>query len=214
MMKRVAIFSLALCLLFSFGSLWADDYNPPERWIRGDPGTTYQRWEFMDGGALPSAPEEDYINPFGPASLTITDEGETKVWMPSDGEGHEGVWRYENQIIIEILNFNEDNPLKEIWIQLTYAAIGVPLVYADDPGGTRFWGQMVNEEPIIDSEYLHATWHIIMEPNPDREIIFIEPRNCTTYIDEIVIDTICIPEPATLLMLGLGGLALLKKRRA
>ena len=45
------------------------------------------------------------------------------------------------------------------------------------------------------------------------EEIWIRPAECTTYIDELVIDTICVPEPATIFLLGLGGMALLRKRR-
>ena len=33
------------------------------------------------------------------------------------------------------------------------------------------------------------------------------------FVDQIVIDTICIPEPVTVCLLGLGALALLRKRR-
>jgi hypothetical protein len=215
MMKKLALVFAALVVALAFNSAWAEDYYDPP-WERGSEGTTYQRWEFMDGGALPSAPELDLVNPLGVPTLMVTDDltgpGATGLWMPNDGVGRDGVWKFEDMIVIDILNFNQDNPRKEIWIQITYDAIGVPLVYADDPSGARFWGELVDETPTGDN-YLMATWHIIMQPNPDSETIYIQPRNCTTFVDEIVIDTICIPEPVTVCFLGLGALVLLRKRR-
>ena len=33
------------------------------------------------------------------------------------------------------------------------------------------------------------------------------------FVDQLVVDTICIPEPATMSLLALGGLALLRRKR-
>ena len=50
-------------------------------------------------------------------------------------------------------------------------------------------------------------------PNPESETITIDVAWCTV-IDQIVVDTECIvPEPATLSLLGLGGLAFVIRRR-
>lgn len=208
-MKKIVVFFAALVVALALNSALADDYNPPP-WERGSEGTTYQRWEFSVEDYAPG-PEDDYQNQNGVPSLTVTDPA-TRLWLPTDLDGTTGVMKFEDLMTIEIANFNNQNPLKEIWIQLTYSASGMPIIYADDPGGGRFFAQLQDETPIGDY-YLHATWQITMEPNPDFETIVIQPRDCTTYVDEIVIDTICIPEPMTVCLLGLGALALLRKRR-
>ena len=211
MVKRVAFFSATLCLLFSFGSVLADDYTPPP-WERGSDGTTYQRWEF-DADTNPTGPDAwdyvpgDYEPALTPPTLTVLG---LETHKPIDYD-KSGVWKFEDKITIEIANFNNDNPSKEIWLQLTYSASGPPDVYVD-AGGARFFGTQILEEASGDY-YVYAIWQIIIEPNPASEILFIAPRDCTAYVDEIVIDTICIPEPATVLMLALGGLALLRKRK-
>ena len=52
-----------------------------------------------------------------------------------------------------------------------------------------------------------------IRPNPAGEWIYFDLVQ-STNIEEIVIKTICIPEPMTLSLLGLGGLAVIRRRRS
>ena len=63
-------------------------------------------------------------------------------------------------------------------------------------------------------------WHENLDgeilPNPAYEEITIDffvPVGEEAYIDSFEVATICFPEPATLALLLLGGLPLLRKRR-
>ena len=71
-----------------------------------------------------------------------------------------------------------------------------------------------DDEAGMLTNWLYADGADIIEPNPNEESIQIKPRDCTIYIDEIVIDTICIPEPASMAMLlGTSGLLAFIRRR-
>ena len=188
--------------LLAVNSVWADDIYPPD-W-RGDPLTTYQRWEFGDNDPTP-LPDE-VINPAGMPTLEVMGDFPLTAHL-DEYEGRTGVWRFEDYIQVMIPNFNEDNPIKDIWIQLTYTE-DIPFMLTI-PDLTSI--ELINKEATGD--YWHATYHIIIEPNPDSETIYIQPTPCTMYLDELVIDTRCVPEPTTICLLGLGALALLRKRK-
>ncbi|MFW6146725.1 MAG: PEP-CTERM sorting domain-containing protein [Planctomycetota bacterium] len=126
-------------------------------------------------------------------------------------EGRQGVWPLSGAI--EALLYNRPDPLpyKDIQVQITWKpqVPGAFLTVRELMWGAT--GSLVEERPLPD-DWTHSTYMIHIEPNPPEEIVRIDG---SVMIDELVIDTICIPEPMTisLLVVGAGTLALRRKRR-
>ncbi len=199
-----AIFAFALAVC-STGVL-ADDYNPPA-WC-GDDFTTFQIWEFSDN-SNPADPDA-VVNPYGDPYAAMSGS----LWLPMD-LGHQGVWRVgSGSMDFYIPNTDNEDPdsYKEIWLQLTFLAEdSEPPLFFTDPMWT------IEPETVdfslIGDGYIHATFLILLEPNPTEETIQIFPRHCTLYIDEVVVDTRCVPAPATLTLLLLSAGMVLRRRR-
>jgi len=203
-MSRVTIISAAAIIAMLAPSVCADDLNPP--FWRGDPGTTLQMWEF--GTAANPTPPDVVANPYGDPLLTVAGNFPYTLWKATDF-GHQGVWRFEDWMILEIPNNPEPNDHKYIWMQITYSS-----GYGHDPELFTLPPEasiMPISKVQLDDYYWHGTYVITITPNCAFETIYIEPRDCTAYIDEIVVDTICIPEPASLLLLAVAGLFLRRR---
>jgi hypothetical protein len=213
MMRSSFVVLAVVGILFAFSTAWADDYNPPP-WERGAEGTTHAIWEFEDNGANPSAPTSS-SGTAGAPSISVSGSFPQTFWWdvyPQDTP-HLGVWQFEDDMTLTVPNYDIDNPIKDIWLQLTYLADMRPNVWMWPEGDSPTGMTLVDETPLHHG-YVNATWYGRLEPNPLTEYILIGPSECTTYIDQVVIDTICtVPEPGTILLLGLGGLALLRRRR-
>lgn len=177
------------------------DLNAPV-W-RGDEGTTYQEWEFLTD-ANPTEPDV-YVNDYGIPSLKVC--GENSIWLQED-YGHVGVWSvYGDSMKACIPNLKVENPYKEILLQIVYKE---DLLIWTDPKQTSV---TLIDEQVQPDGYTYAAYSIIIEPNPFCEKIIIRPYLCGTFIDSLIIDTICVPEPASLSILALGGLFLLKRKK-
>lgn len=218
-MKRlVAVIAiLALCSNV-YGTLI--ELGPGPTW-RGDIGSTYQAWSFS---AFPNdrtdiAPDPGEMqNDFGGATLGVTDVAITTMHMPGYN-GRSGVWKImsNDMMYIDIQNTenNEPDTWKEIWLQIIYA----------DPGGPGFDVPIVTQPGYefdsferesrqgLEDGYLLDTYRIILDPNPSEERIILMAIQENIYISAVAVDTKCIPEPASICLLGVGVLGLLRKRR-
>lgn len=189
----------------------ADDLFPPP-W-RGQAGTTFQEWTFPDANQTPAP--DSVNNPYGMPTAQVWPG--TGQWWWSTWGGRPGVWPLSGAMEFTIPNQLVPNPYKDIWIQLTWAKqafMSMPTV-SSLPAGTL---ELVREVPLgptgepppAGAEWWHSTYKIRIYPNPAWEVVRIDG---TIMVDQIVIDTICVPEPATMALLGLGSLVLLRRRR-
>ena len=209
-MRRVIFAILLLMFLQVVPSAYA--VFVPE-W-QGLEGTTYQEWRFdsNDNPAVPEVIDNDY----GDASASITVGVMGSGWLDSVGT-RTGIWDIDGeggQIVLDIDNRPLALDYKEIWIQVIYYEGPTTAPIVSVPGADFISSQTVLVEPDEPwAWYLEQTiWRI--EPNPSYEqIILTGNPDWGSVIDQIVVDTYCIPEPMSIALLSLGSLIVLRKRQ-
>ncbi len=174
--------------------------------------TTYQEWHF-DTGANPAFPEVD-LNDYGTATIDISVTGDvygTAGHYPDNWLGRSGVWHGDiTTLTITVPNNPIPNEYKEVWVEVGFRGSLMEWGIIDPPAGAAFLGSTI-EDVGAGWQKLNIGWEI--RPNPDSETIFLEFWDSGADVDYVIVDTICVPEPMTICLLGLGGLALLRKRK-
>ena len=228
--------TLLAVLALSAVPVMARDYGPLPGWDRTAPYSTFEHWEFSTN-QLPCYPEE-FTNPFGEPYA----EFPTGVWEWSngwpcppgiedplgDGSGTCSGWHCNSptggKITLTIANNEEPNEYKRIFLQITCTHAPSDISVTGSGGASEYTsgtfptGRPGSQEgapapfPGTGSSWYTYNFGLTIQPNPESEVITIEVPYCTV-IDQIVVDTECIPEPATMALLALGGLGLIFRRK-
>ncbi len=222
----------AAVLFASASSAFAGDFNPPP-W-RGAPLSTWQIWGFGAPDPIPQPPDQWFQNPplsFPAGMLPQGAMGMDPEWLPTvgtPGGGASGVWCLwpMEALCFRVPNYDNHNPYKLVRIQIKYfnpenttggppvpplIEIGPDVVPSEiiplgsaaepiDPSGLGFWNLSFDFE---------------IRPNPAEEFIYIRNgKNSQIYIDQVVIDTICVPGAPAFGLAAVAGLAAFRRRRA
>jgi hypothetical protein len=195
-----------MVVLGSGPALMAHDVSIPP-W-RGDPGSTYQHWSFDDNTSPQLADQVD--NPYGDPGLTSCPSG---TWA---SENDDGYLDDINSLVVFIPNQTVENPLKKVQVQVAYRGGAAPqyqllAAYCGMPPSTELLMPTdVATETV--GEWTVDVVSFEIEPNPWFETVYATWPEAVD-VTQVVVDTICIPEPATLAMLAIGfGLAFLRRR--
>ncbi|MBN1806252.1 MAG: PEP-CTERM sorting domain-containing protein [Sedimentisphaerales bacterium] len=201
---------LYLCSLLTV-SVQATTVSSLGWWNEDDPGTTHQYWDFTPdyvrsiiGDGYTASPE-DVTNPN--PELVIATISPGGAW---DGQStFTGSWIYVN---LEIPNYDVLNPYKEIWVDIGGRGLVIDSIAVSAAGhdikSTDYCYEVLQGQG--DAEFGVRIW-----PNPELEKIgfMLTGAAAPAMLDYIHVDTICIPEPATICMLSLGILSLIRRKK-
>ncbi|MFO0861104.1 MAG: hypothetical protein U0570_11140 [Phycisphaerales bacterium] len=190
----------------------ADDLNPPS-W-RGQPDSTFQEWTFQPNATSGPA-NPGYVNPNGVPTMSASDGG--TFWTESFGN-RIGVWGLTNgSLNFRVPNDNDQDAIaKFIWIQVTWFGQVPPLVSGVSSTDHDFSPLGDPQTIQLADGWMHTTWQFSLKECPAFEDIFVSGATLTgapIYIDQVVIDTICIVPAPGACGLGLAGLVLAARRR-
>jgi len=134
---------------------------------------------------------------------------------------------------VHIPNQRDENMYKELWFELTFRVSDQVLaggivdkvdlqVYADGiVDGEHQFAALSSEGGLIGADAFGRPWlrfqgMFSYDPQPGSELVILTGLLSSTegvLLDQIDIDTRCIPEPLSIFLLGVGALGVIRRRR-
>ncbi len=197
----------------------AMDYYGSQIDFRGEMNSTVQHWTFSTNVQANIVPES-YMNPYGtPLANVVADGAEWNDDWPAptglDPGGYVPGWHMPlGGTTIYLLHNNPmPNAQKIIIAQITASkepdsvALELPPGFTYKTFDTGFptveWGLPAP----FDGSWATYVYGFQVNGNPEWESFQVHHPPCTT-LDQIVIDTICIPEPSSMMLLASLGVIL------
>ncbi|MCC5831012.1 MAG: hypothetical protein JJU36_16325 [Phycisphaeraceae bacterium] len=185
-------------------SVIAHDLNPAP--YRGQELSVFAHWQAeLDG--WPSSPQQFSDGGSSDPAYFLSQLSPQSVEVEQFGQ---------RILVLQVPNFIDDLPLKLLRLQVTWTGSGAPnigqLIGVD--GNNSILGTVVDAPPIVPFASPpggYRYFDIEFRPNPDYEIIeLLLPMDMV--IEQVVVDSISIPEPSAILI-GVLGPALFIRRR-
>ena len=119
--------------------------------------------------------------------------------------------------LFHVNNFPEQNAYKDFWAEIVYytsEGIQDDFFTMDFPGDGSW--EVLNRT-LLSTGAVRINISGQIRPNPNWEefiFTFNIPAGEAMLLDKFIVSTLCIPEPPTLLILGITSLALIKRQKA
>jgi hypothetical protein len=190
--------------------------DPPSWWGTRDGFTSFFCWQFNDP-SFPPRPDLAW-DPFGPP---VWDLSGATDWFPQVTD-HLGVWGVPpgttGDLFVTLRNRRREDFIKHVWLQVDFfedasAGSDVTLLVNTEQGSTI--GNIAEKVDPLGSGWYRSTVTFDIRPQPNWESFnfkFIGGQS-GAFIDNLYIGTHCVPEPASLLAVGVGLAALAARRR-
>ena len=230
-MRSIGLLLAVSACLWLGATAYGDDQFPPD-W-RGNFGTVTAGWDYWGPEGLGprtvmlSEPQLIQANPGGFADpWPAWAHFNSSVYVHDDIGGRQSVLEVNEYgtLSFRLANYDVPNPIKYLQLQITFRqSMGAPMTFdvgswTGDPGDPP-WNFPNTVAAVVDQSYDHGdgwqtnSYWITFEPNPIYEGFGINFTGYPAFIDQVVIDTWCIPEPASLSLLAVGCLLLTRRRR-
>jgi hypothetical protein len=202
---KTMVFAAAAVMLFSWSVAFGDDLNPPS--YRGSPLSVNAQWNYVQGTTILNLTNWSSVDDTDPTTNLYPFFTPDPTITPTGG-----------QYQFQVPNWVDNMPIKYMRLQLAWGGSNqLPFnVFSQGLDGTNLINASITAvsplTPTPTGFYQYIDFQFL--PNPDFERFNVQlPTG--NFLTQIVVGTVStVPEPATVGLLGLGVLGLLKRRRA